>query len=557
MDYIYLSKFGSVSGTISILLTYVYLYALYRERYMGMWAVAWFVFFLRVVIFDSGMYDWKQSIWGFIIFQILFISCALLFIRTAYLFIDKKFGRIWTYSAIGASIASIIVTLLHLSLSYRVFFPSLFTAAACIGIGIIFLRCLKLKGIGRTILGNAFILWGILTMALPFLADTAWFITWSSLFGGILRLIIAASTLLVYFEKIRSDLVEKEVKYRLLAENAIDIIYRYRLVPEASIEYISPAVIAMTGYTPEEYYADVGLMSRVIHPNDLPLFDSFFSKSLLNDEIPITLRLIRKDRKSIWVEQKHVPIYDETGNVYAFEGIIRDVTARKELEHIVARFDRINMVGEMAVSVAHEIRNPLTTARGYLQFLQRKPECSQYKDRYELIIKELDSANMIISEYLLLAKDKVADLKYCSLNTIITALVPLLQAAAIPYNVYIKLALQDIPELYLDQNEIRQLLLNLVRNGAEAMPSGGEIVIRTFQEDNKAALSISDCGSGIPPHILENLGMPFVTTKNNGTGLGLSICYRIANRHNATIRVKTNSDGTIFYIYFNLRIIAA
>lgn len=552
MDYIYLSKFGSISGTISILLTYVYLYALYRERYMGMWAVAWFVFFLRLIVFDSGMFDWKQSIWGFIIFQILFISCALLFIRTAYLFIEKEFGKAWIYSALGASVISTIVTLAQASLSYRIFFPSLYTAVACIGIGIIFLHSLRLKGIGRTILGSAFILWGLLTIALPFLAGTAWFITWSSLLGGILRLIIAASTLLVYFEKIRSDLVEKEAKYRLLAENAIDIIYRYRLVPEARIEYISPAALAVTGYSPEEYYLDAALMSRIIHPNDLPLFDSFFSKSLLNDEVPITLRMIRKDGKNIWVEQKHVPIYDETGNVYAFEGIIRDVTARKELEHIVARFDRINMVGEMAVNVAHEIRNPLTTARGYLQFLQKKPECSQFKDRYELIIKELDSANMIISEYVLLAKDKVADLKYCSLNTIVTVLIPLLQATAIPHNVYIKLELTEIPELYLDENEIRQLLLNLVRNGAEAMPSGGELLIRTFQEDHKAVLSVSDGGTGIPLHILDNLGMPFMTTKSNGTGLGLPICYRIANRHNATIRVETNSGGTTFYVYFNL-----
>jgi two-component system sporulation sensor kinase C len=557
MDYIYLSKFGSISGTVSILLTYVYLYALYRERYMGTWAVAWFIFFLRLIIFDSGMFDWKQSIWGFIIFQFLFISCALLFIRSAYLFIDKNFGNIWIYSAVSACVLSTIVTLSQSSLAYRVFFPSLFSAIVCIGIGIIFLRCLKLKGIGKTILGYAFILWGLLTLVLPFLASTAWFITWSSLFGGILRLIIAASTLLVYFEKIRSDLVEKETKYRLLAENAIDIIYRYKLVPSARIEYISPAVFAVTGYTPEEYYSDVGLMSRVIHPNDLPLFDSFFTKPLLNDEVPITLRLIRKDLKSIWVEQKHVPIYDEAGKVCAFEGIIRDVTARKELEHIIARFDRINMVGEMAVSVAHEIRNPLTTARGYLQFLQRKPECNQYKDRYDLIIKELDNANMIVSEYLLLAKDKVADLKYCSLNIIITVLLPLLQATAIAYNVYIKLDLKDIPELYLDENEIRQLLLNLVRNGAEAMPKGGELVIRTFQEGNQAALSISDSGPGIPPHILENLGMPFMTTKNNGTGLGLPICYRIANRHNAVIRVKTDSAGTTFYIFFNLITIAA
>lgn len=551
MDYIFLSKVGSVTGTVSILLTYVYFYVLYRERYLGMWAVAWFTFFLRLVIFDSGMFDWTQSIWGFIGFQIMFIGSALLFIRSAYLFIEKDFSKWWIYSAIGASAVSAIFSLAQLSLAYRVFFPSLFSAIVCSGIGFIFLRCLKLRGIGKNLLGCAFVLWGILTILLPFFAGTSWFITWSSFLGGILRLVIAASTLLVYFEKTRLDLKEQEEKYRLLAENAVDIIYRYRLVPQPRFEYISPAVFAVTGYPPAAYYSDAGLLLKLIHAEDLPLFQSCVAKPLLHNDVPITLRLTREDKQTIWIEQKHVPIYDAAGNICAFEGIIRDVTARKEQDHLVARFDRINMVGQMVVSVAHEIRNPLATARGYLQYFRQKPECKKYDDRFEQIIKELDSANMIISEYLLLAKDKVANLQNCCLNVLIKELLPLLQATAGTYNAWIKLDLEDIPRLLLDQDEIRQLLFNLVRNGAEAMPAGGELMIRTFQDNGQVALAIGDRGSGIPEQILGNLGMPFLTTKSNGTGLGLSICYRIANRHNAIIRVKTGGDGTTFYIYFD------
>jgi signal transduction histidine kinase len=105
--------------------------------------------------------------------------------------------------------------------------------------------------------------------------------------------------------------------------------------------------------------------------------------------------------------------------------------------------------------------------------------------------------------------------------------------------------------LLLDENEIRQLLLNLVRNSIEAMPAGGNLVIRTFQEDSKVVLSVSDQGAGIPANILDKLGTPFITTKDTGTGLGLPICYQIAHRHNANIEINTSTEGTTFFVYFS------
>jgi PAS domain S-box-containing protein len=414
------------------------------------------------------------------------------------------------------------------------------------------MRHLELNSLSKFLLGYGFILWGIHFLDMPFLIEVPWFLPWGYLIESFLRLIVALATLLVYFEKTRADLVKKEAQYRLLAENAVDIIYRYRLLPTAKFEYISPSIFSSTGYTPEEYYTDATLLFRLIHPDDSAIFYHFITNPDQSNHFAHSFRLTRKDQNTIWIEQTCVPIYDKYSKLQALEGIIRDVTSRKSLEQIALRVDRLNTVGEMAASVAHEIRNPMTTVRGYLQLLMNKQEFSRYQDRFELMIGELDRTNTIIREYLYLAKDKRADLKSCSLNTIIKSLLPLIQADAIASAVAVTHTLAEIPELYLDENEIRQLLLNLVRNGLEAMPSGGSLDIRTFIKADKVVLSVSDQGAGIPEHILTNLGKPFLTTKDNGTGLGLPMCYRIAHRHQADIQVETSDHGTIFFVRFSL-----
>lgn len=142
------------------------------------------------------------------------------------------------------------------------------------------------------------------------------------------------------------------------------------------------------------------------------------------------------------------------------------------------------------------------------------------------MIEEIDRANSIIQEYLSLSRDKLSNLEKCSLNNIIENLFPLIQANATSANICASLELADIPDLLLDKNEIRQLLLNLARNGIEAMSLGGNLSIRTFTQANDVILSVSDQGSGIPQYVLDNLGTPFVTTKATGTGLGLCLLRR-------------------------------
>jgi len=130
------------------------------------------------------------------------------------------------------------------------------------------------------------------------------------------------------------------------------------------------------------------------------------------------------------------------------------------------------------------------------------------------------------------------------------ALLPLLQADAMKDDKTIKLELGNIPCILFDKDEIHQLILNLGRNGLEAMLPGGYITIKTFKESDRVVLAVQDQGKGIAPEVLERIGTPFFTTKDNSTGLGLAICYSIAQRHNARIDVETGSTGTTFYVRF-------
>jgi two-component system, sporulation sensor kinase E len=240
------------------------------------------------------------------------------------------------------------------------------------------------------------------------------------------------------------------------------------------------------------------------------------------------------------------------GDESCFLSIIQDITEKVQYAKEMARLDRLNLVGEMAAGIGHEIRNPMTSVRGFLQIFYGRNEFTPYKQHLKLMIDELDRANAIITEFLSLAKNKVVDQTKQNLNHIIQALSPLITADGMVTDKYIDFELNDIPDIALDDKEIRQLILNLVRNGFEAMSPGDKMKIKTFREGQEVVLAVRDPGKGIEPDIMDKLGTPFFTTKDNGTGLGLAMCYSIAARHNAKIEVKTSPAGTTFLVKFQI-----
>ncbi|KJR48456.1 Sporulation kinase [Desulfosporosinus sp. I2] len=229
----------------------------------------------------------------------------------------------------------------------------------------------------------------------------------------------------------------------------------------------------------------------------------------------------------------------------------REILENKRAEIEMAKLDRLNLIGEMAASISHEVRNPMTTVKGFLQLLRDKQE-SKDKEYFDLMIEELDRANCILSEFLSISKNKPTMFELHSINDIVTSTLPLVQADAQANDKLLTVELNNVPDLQLDIQEIRQLLLNLVRNGLEAMSSGGHLRIKTFFTNSEVVLVVSDEGKGIEQGILEKLGTPFFTTKEQGTGLGLAVCYGIISRHNGRISVETSPSGSTFNVYFEL-----
>lgn len=228
-----------------------------------------------------------------------------------------------------------------------------------------------------------------------------------------------------------------------------------------------------------------------------------------------------------------------------------DITELKKFQKEMAQLSRLNLIGQMAAGIGHEIRNPMTTIRGFLQLLSRKEDCAPYKNYYDIMIEELDRCNSIITEFLSLGQSKSIQLKQNNLNKVVESLFPLMMADALNRDQNINLELGKVSDLMLNENEIRQLILNLVRNGLEAMPAGGTLNIKTYLEKENVVLLVQDQGKGIDFKVLEKIGTPFFTTKKDGIGLGLAVCYSIAARHQAQIEVKTTSSGTTFLVYFN------
>ncbi|PKM79859.1 MAG: hypothetical protein CVU89_16305 [Firmicutes bacterium HGW-Firmicutes-14] len=318
------------------------------------------------------------------------------------------------------------------------------------------------------------------------------------------------------------------------------------------VTFANSAAIKMAGYGPEDITAGKVNLTGCLKQNGQKDFgEDCPVKRVLREGISCEEPggvFMDRDGNIIQVEYSCTPLR-EYGLVTGAVVVIRDITERNRVDNEMARLDRLNLLGKMAGSLAHEIRNPMTTVRGFLQMFKANRE-NVKREHLDLMIEELDRANSIITEFLSLGKNHIMTPKVQNLNHIVEAVSHLINADAAKYSKQVKTELGDITQLLLIDREIRQLILNLVNNGLEVTPIGGEVTIKTYLEGEQVVLAVQDQGGEIDPEVLKWLGTPFFTTKENGTGLGLVVCYSIAARHKAEISIETGSCGTTFYVKF-------
>lgn len=245
---------------------------------------------------------------------------------------------------------------------------------------------------------------------------------------------------------------------------------------------------------------------------------------------------------------------DSKGDLVGAYLIFKDVSNLRSLEEQVQRSDRLAMIGQIAAGTAHEIRNPLTSIKGFLQVFRQTFQKNGMEREHgytEIMLTEIDRINELVNEFLLLSKPKNITYDLVDLSMVIREILPIINNEAILHDVTIQYqsALQ-LPQIVADRELLKQVFLNLCKNGIEAMVEGGTLTIteRCDRDDHKLHIDIHDSGPGIPSFLIDKIFDPFFTTKEKGTGLGLSVCQRIIHDIGGTIRVSSKGFGTTFTV---------
>lgn len=257
-----------------------------------------------------------------------------------------------------------------------------------------------------------------------------------------------------------------------------------------------------------------------------------------------TVRL-RKDGSQVEVSISVSPIFDQGGRITALISISRDMTEHNKMEDLLRRSEKLTTVGQLAAGVAHEIRNPLTTLRGFLQMQQRTRLVNVMHT--DVMLAELDRINLIVSEFLILAKPQAVQFQTKDVRFTMGDVVSLLDSEAHLHNIEFEVRFSPDPILvHCEENQLKQVFINLLKNAMEAMPKGGRILLQVEEDERRqAVLRVIDEGEGIAKDRLQKLGEPFYTNKEKGTGLGLMISQRIIEGHRGTLRIDSElGQGT-------------
>lgn len=369
-------------------------------------------------------------------------------------------------------------------------------------------------------------------------------ITYSPIYDEYGEMIAMANILRDITERKRKndEVRESEAKYRLIAENTADMIRVLDM--DNSIIYASPSHELILGKKEEEYHSGLGF--QFVHPLDLSLVNDHFQEMLQNKQ-PINIEYREQHSSGEWipVEARCMPVLDDTEAITSVVLVVRDLTERKNTEELLRNSDKLAVIGQLAASIAHEIRNPLTSLKGFLQYFQSNGDDFS-KNYYELMLSEVERINLIVSEFLLLAKPQSSKFEAIEINHLFTHLLALVDSQAIMENVEISIQIDnEIPEIYCDSNQLKQVFLNYIKNAIEACSNGGQIDITVKKDDRGVLIDINDNGSGISKENLKRIGTPFYTTKANGTGLGLMISQRIISNHKGTVLFNSEEgEGT-------------
>nr|WP_263324692.1 ATP-binding protein [Neobacillus sp. Marseille-Q6967] len=326
-----------------------------------------------------------------------------------------------------------------------------------------------------------------------------------------------------------------EQSYIRLIDSLPEAIFIHR---NNKLIYANQATVTMIGARTKEEIIGTSIFEYIIPEYKERMLARL--KQIPKETRPLTnieYKIKKLDGSTIFFEGSSLSIV--FGDKEAILTMGKDITERKEqTDRLLLKSEKLALLGQMAAGIAHEIRNPLTSIRGFIQLFKADNKQSEY---YDIVLSELDRINDIVGEFLVLAKPTVAVFTEKDIRVLVRDVVTLFNTQSILSNVEIFIeSEEELPAISCEENQLKQVFLNLLKNAVEAMPNGGHIYIKIKEKvEGEISIQIIDQGIGIPKERISTLGEPFYTTKEKGTGLGLMTCYKIIESHQGVLTIDS------------------
>ncbi|CAH2716053.1 Sporulation kinase E [Neobacillus rhizosphaerae] len=332
-----------------------------------------------------------------------------------------------------------------------------------------------------------------------------------------------------------------EESYKKLIDSLPEPVY---ISEEHKIIFANNAAVFMVGATQKDEVIGKSIFDFIVPEYENRLLERF--KQIKKAKQPVnTIEYKAKRLDGTLFFYEVSSLFIVFGGKEAILSIGKDITERREqTERLLQKSEKLALLGQMAAGIAHEIRNPLTSIKGFIQLFKSNQLQDEY---YDIVLSELERINDIVGEFLVLAKPSAAVFVEQDVKVLIKDVVTLINTQSILNNVQIFFEYEsDLPMISCEENQLKQVFLNLLKNAIEAMPGGGNIEVKVMAKgEGNVSIQIVDQGVGIPKERIHTLGEPFYTTKEKGTGLGLMTCFKIIESHNGELTIHSKEkEGT-------------